>query len=176
MIPTREFGATFEDGVSVVFRRRDGTRIASIANPPDVFRRTGFPTLYADGLIFVQTLAGCCGAGISVFDSKSLNPYQFISRPGTNAVERRNQWLVAGSEGGWVDVFDLSANPSPLVANVNLRQLTVHNGSEDSEIRALWLDGNDNYVFAASSWGNDQSRGPLLPSFFVLRMKVSNDF
>jgi hypothetical protein len=45
-----------------------------------------------------------------------------------------------------------------------------HTGIEDIEIRALWKDNVDDLVFAGSSWGNDQSRGPTLPSFFVLEL------
>jgi hypothetical protein len=54
------------------------------------------------------------------------------------------------------------------LASLNLRQVTGHTGIEDIEIRALWADHLDTLIFAGSSWGNDQSRGPLLPSFFVL--------
>jgi len=44
----------------------------------------------------------------------------------------------------------------------------LEHGIEDIEIRALWTDNVDNLVFAGSTWGNDQSRSPSLPAFFVL--------
>ena len=71
-------------------------------------------------------------------------------------------------ETGTVGFFD---NQNHLVQRLDLRALTGHTGSEDIEIRSLWADGFDDLVFAASSWGNDASRGPTLPAFFVLRLK-----
>jgi hypothetical protein len=87
-----------------------------------------------------------------------------------NTVVRRGRWLIAGNESGHVDVFDLGQNPSPLVSSADLPQLTGHTNSEDVEIRALWTDHHDNLIFAGSSWGNDRTRGPSLPSFFVLEL------
>jgi hypothetical protein len=37
-------------------------------------------------------------------------------------------------------------------------------------VRALWFDEVDGLLFAGSSWGNEQSRSPTLPAFFVLQL------
>jgi hypothetical protein len=103
-------------------------------------------------------------------DPQTLEQQQFISWGAANCVERSGKTLVVGTESGRVDLFDLGQNPSPHLDGVNLRTLTGHTGAEDIEIRALWMDNRDNLIFAASSWGNDQSRGPTLPSFFVLEL------
>lgn len=162
LTPIRTYGETFEPDKTVVFDRLTGERITAIGN------RGNFPNLYVDASVLVQTIAGCCGPGIFIYDPDSLLLDQFIRRSFTNTVFRREELLIAGNEVGNVDLFDLGENPSPLLATLSLRQLTGHTGVEDIEIRGLWADGFDHLIFAASSWGNDVSRGPLLPSFFVL--------
>jgi hypothetical protein len=145
------YGQTFEPNTTVVFDRASGDRLAGIP---------GGLNLYADGQILVQTIPGCCGPGISLYDPETLALEQFIARPFTNTVVRRGRWLIAGNEGGQVDVFDLQQNPSPFVSSADLRQLTGHTGSEDIEIRALWADEHDNLLFAAR--GATSSRRGLL--------------
>jgi hypothetical protein len=71
-------------------------------------------------------------------------------------------------ETGSVDYFD---QDNHLIKQVDLRLLTGHTGGDDIEIRSIWADGLDDLVFAASSWGNDDTRAPTLPSFFVLRLR-----
>jgi hypothetical protein len=164
------YGETFEQNTTVVFDRMSGNRVLGITNPSDLFGRLAAVTLYVDQKTLIQTIAGCCGPGIFIYDLQTFNLDQFIPRPFTNTVVRSDRWLIAGNEGGQVDVFDLRQNPSPLLSSIDLRQLTGHTGSEDIEIRALWKDNLDNLIFAGSSWGNDQSRGPSLPSFFVLEL------
>jgi hypothetical protein len=156
----RTYGDTFEPNETVVFDRQTGARVGTISS--------GYGNLYGAGSSVMWTSPGCCGPGIIIHDAFSLAWDQFIPRSWTNTVVQRGGLLIAGNESGNVDLFDFSSNPSPLVATADLRQLTGHTGSEDIEIRALWADDVDNLIFAGSSWGNDQSRGPLLPSFFVL--------
>jgi hypothetical protein len=164
------YGETFEQSTTVVFDRKSGNRVSGITNPSDLFGRPGAVSVYVDQKTLIQTIAGCCGPGILIYDPQTFNLEQTIPRLFTNTVVRSDRWLIAGNEGGQVDVFDIQQNPSPIVSSVDLRQLTGHTGSEDIEIRALWKDNLDNLIFAGSSWGNDQSRGPSLPSFFVLEV------
>ena len=160
LTPVRTYGDAFEANTTVVFDRQTGARVAAIS--------ASYGNLYEGGTFLFGTDPGCCGAGIFVHDASSLALDQFIARSWTNTVVRRDGLLIAGNEAGRVDAFDIVSNPSPLLATLDLRQLTGHTGNEDIEIRALWADDFDNLIFAGSSWGNDQSRGPLLPSFFVL--------
>jgi hypothetical protein len=170
LTPGLVYGQTFEQNTTVIFDRRNGERIVGIANPHDTRGLPSAVRLYVDEKILVQTIAGCCGSGIFIYDLKTFMFDQRIVRLFTNTVARSGPWLIAGNENGRVDLFDLRQNPSPLISSVDLRQLTGHTGREDIEIRALWIDKLDNLIFAGSSWGNDQSRGPTLPSFFVLEL------
>jgi hypothetical protein len=160
LTPVQTYGDTFEPNETVVFDRQTGARVGTISS--------GYGSLYGGGMSVIWTKPGCCGPGIFVYDAYNLALDQFIERSWTNTVVQRGGFLIAGNESGNVDLFDFASNPSPLLATSDLRQLTGHTGSEDIEIRALWADNVDNLIFAGSSWGNDQSRGPLLPSFFVL--------
>ena len=170
LTPELTFGETFEPNTTIVFDRRTGDRVGGITNPPLLGGGLGVVSLYADKTILALTTPGCCGLGIFIYDPDTLTLDQAIGRHFTNTVVRSDSWLIAGNEGGQVDVFDLGQNPSPLISTVDLRLLTGHTGIEDIEIRALWKDKVDDLVFAGSSWGNDQSRGPTLPSFFVLEL------
>jgi hypothetical protein len=165
LTPVRTYSEPVYGDTTVVFDRLTGARVTDIS--------PGYWSLYASETFVMGTDPGCCGPGIFVHDANSLAQDQFIARSSTNTVVQRDGFLIAGSEAGNVDVFDIAANPSPLLATLNLRQLTGHTGSEDIEIRALWADNVDNLIFAGSSWGNDQSRGPLLPSLFVLESMSS---
>lgn len=169
------YGQTFEPYTAMVFARRNGRRVSSVPFPPNVWGQPAQAGLYVDSEILAQTVAGCCGSGIFLYDPTTLQLDQVIPRFFTNTVVRRNRWLIAGNEGGQVEVFDLHRHPSPLIASADLRRLTGHTGSEDIEIRALWTDRKDNLIFAASSWGNRQSQAPSLPAFFVLELVTDND-
>lgn len=121
-----------------------------------------------------RTTPGCCGAGIDVYDARSLSWLQFINRPANTAAATRRRGvslMVSGSESGSVDLFGLTSRGFELTHSVDLRSTTGFTGSEDIEIRSLWVDGLDNLVFAGSSWGNDASRSPDLPSFFILELR-----
>jgi WD40 repeat protein len=168
---TRTYGETFELNSTVVYDRLSGNRVISIPNPLSLLGGHAQVSLYADQKILVQTIPGCCGSGIYIYDTSTMALDPLVPQAYTNTVARRGGLLIAGMETGQVKVFDLSDRPLSLVSSIDLRQLTGHTGSEDIEIRAMWVDQFDKLIFAASSWGNDQSRGPLLPSFFVLEMK-----
>ncbi len=167
---TVSYGQVFQQNTTAAFDLTTGLQVGAAPNPVDLYGRLSQVSIYADSNILVQTTPGCCGQGIVIRDPASLALQQFISRWSTNTVQRRGQWLVAGNEGGAVDVYDLTQNPSPQVSSANLRQLTGHTGAEDIEIRALWTDAVDGLIFAASSWGNQQSQDLFLPSFFVLEL------
>lgn len=127
-------------------------------------------TLFTNGKLLVQMKPGCCGTGAEVFDASTLaRAPEPIRVSAANAVAQYNNWFVVGSEGG--NVFVLSSNTSPYFFQygfIFLQQLTGHSNPEDIEIRSLWKDDHDNLIFAGSSWGNDRTRGPELPTFFVL--------
>ncbi len=167
----QQYGQTLESALTVVFDRASGARIGAIPNPDDLLGRVSQVALYADIQMLFQTTPGCCGRGIWIYDD-ALNLVQFIDRPSTNtvALSADKRWLIAGNENGTVDVFDLSQNASVLAASVNLREVTGHTEPEAIEIRSLWVD-DSGWILAASSWGNDLSRSPALPSFFALRLQ-----
>jgi hypothetical protein len=156
-------------GVTSAFDRVTGTFVGNVPNPLD---RNGQPlgvALRADESFFYQTMPGCCGVDVVVYDSATLVPAGRIARANVNDVMRSGRWLFGGSEAGEVLAWDFqSPSLAALVSSIDLRVVTRHFGSEDIEIRAIWADEHDGLVFAASSWGNDLSRGPSLPSFFVL--------
>jgi len=111
--------------------------------------------------------------GTYIHDARSLKLVQYLSGY-TNTVagiKRKGvPLLVAGNETGSVDLYGQDKSGYQLINSVNLRTLTGFTGVEDIDIRALWVDGIDNLVFAGSSWGNDTSRSPALPSLFVLEI------
>ena len=160
LTPVRTYGLAVAPGTTVVYDRQTGNGVGTI--------NSGGWNLYADNTSVIGTVPGCCGSGIGVYDPNSLALSQYIWRTWTNTVATRSNLMIAGSEAGYVDIFDLAANPSPMLATLDLRQITGHTLPDDIEIRALWADGLDNLIFAGSSWGNDQTRTPSLPSFFVL--------
>ena len=165
--PGSTFGAAFEPQATVVFDWRAGRRVTALRNP-----QPGAVALFTDGSLLALTTPGCCGDGITLYDAQTLAYRRFLPRPSTNTVARRGRYLIAGNEWGYVDVFDLGQRGAPLVASLDLRQETGHLGPEDIEIRALWADGLDGLIFAGSSWGNDEARGPELPSLFVLELSA----
>src|SRR5262249_23362682 len=119
------------------------------------------------------TSPGCCGKGIAVYDTGTMQKVQFINRAANTVAgteERGLSLLVAGSETGVVDLYRRDRSGYRLVSTADLAALTGFDQPEDIELRALWVDSLDNLVFAASSWGNDRSRGPSLPSLFSLEI------
>lgn len=160
---TQTYAETYEQNKIVAFDLASGQRIGAMDSPPG--------GLFIHGTKLTVSHGGCCGPIPILFNTVTLareNPdfYWFA-----NAVTQIEQpWLIAGNEAGLVQIFDLSRQYAPLVSEIRLREATGHTGIEDIEIRAIWMDGYDNLIFGGSSWGNDQSRGPSLPSFFVLEL------
>jgi Big-like domain-containing protein len=165
---TRTYGETFVEGRTAVYDRLTGAMGATIPFPPQQLAPPGQPNLYLNGNRLMETVPGCCGWGITIIKSPEFVESEFISEAGTNAVVAVPNGFWSGIETGEIGFYD---SQDHLVQKLNLPTLTGHTGSEDIEIRALWADGFDDLVFAASSWGNDASRGPTLPAFFVLRLK-----
>jgi hypothetical protein len=169
-VPTMQsYGQNFAPGSLLEFDRRTNRFLGAITSPA----RPGAVINTWQNHVFI-TNPGCCGAGIAVYDGDIRTGIQFIPRS-TNTVagiDRKGiPLLVGGSESGSVDLYKNEAGLYNLIGSVNLRLQTGLMRPEDIEIRALWVDGLDNLVFAASSWGNDDTRGPDLPSFFILEIR-----
>jgi hypothetical protein len=169
-LPTMQsYGQQFTPGSLLEFDRRTNQFIGAISNPA----RPGAIINAWQNYVFA-TNPGCCGAGIAVYNGDIRTPIQFIPRS-TNTVAGTNRkgipLLVGGSESGSVDLYKNDAGIYSLISSVDLPLQTGFMGPEDIEIRALWVDGLDNLIFAASSWGNDRTRGPNLPSFFIIEIR-----
>lgn len=169
----RVYGQQFESNTTVVFGRRSGVRLAALPDPPNENGTPNIlPNLYVDPRILGLVSAGGGSGGARLYDPLTLRFIRAITRS-TNALERRARWLIAGSEGGLVDLYDLgspAASPQPPSQTVDLPQLTGQTSREAIEIRALWMDRRDNLIFAGSSGGNSLNAGPMLPTFFVLQL------
>jgi hypothetical protein len=165
---TRTYGETFVRDNTVVFDRLTGAMVATIPYPLIQLGTVGQPSLFPIGNSLMETVPGCCGLGVAIVKIPEFVESGFISEPNTNTVVEVQNGLWSGMETGEIGFFD---SQNHLVQKLNLRTMTAHTGVEDIEIRSLWADGFDDLVFAASTWGNDASRGPTLPAFFVLRLK-----
>ena len=166
----RSYGESpFVTGATIVFDRQTQRILGTIANPGQ-----NFFNIHAGEEFLFLTSPGCCSAGIYVYDAVNLRAIQVLSRP-TNtvaSVKRRGIPLAVGaSEGGAVDLYAFDKAGYQFIDSVDLPAATGFTRPEDIEIRALWIDGIDNLVFAASSWGNDRSRAAILPSLFVLEIR-----
>jgi hypothetical protein len=164
---TRTYGDTFIANKTIVYDRLTGAQAAAIPNPADLYGSISRPRLYSDGLSLFQTIAGCCGAGITIVKGPEFTESEFIGARFTNVVTKAGNGLLGGSEAGWVDYFE--QNQLVITQQLDLRILTGHTGGDDIEIRSMWADGLDDLVFAGSSWGNAQNLS--LPAFFVLSLK-----
>jgi hypothetical protein len=156
------FGQVQEPFQTVVYDRPTGSRIAALP--------TFGLSLFSDGKIFAQSTPGCCGLGVALYDAVTLRQLSFIPEPYANtaATMKNGQLLVIGTEGGLVVLYDISNPSNPVRAkSIDLRAITSHTGAEDIEIRAL-ATTPDGFIFAASSWGNDRTKSPTLPTLFVL--------
>jgi hypothetical protein len=168
--PTLTYGEAFVPQQTVVYDRLTAQPVFSIPDPLDIFGRLASPLLFVDQQYLFRTLPGCCGKLVEMFDAHTFKRIQDIDRQAANTVVRRGRWLIIGDEFGTVSLWDVGVNPAVHIKTIDLRHDTGHTGSEDIEIRALWSDPHDNLVFAASSGGNASSKGPTLPTFFVLEL------
>lgn len=174
----RTYGQNFLPNATTVYSRSTGAVVGSIPNPI----QNQQVALYSDETRIFQTVPGPFGTGIWIHQKSNLNqaPRQ-ISFIGANTVSKvpykGKDLLVAGSEGGRVHLYNLAlSGNNPLVGSqgsscVDLPDETGLHGEEDIEVRSLWCDGIDSFVFAGSSWGNGTSQNPELPSLFVLEVK-----
>jgi hypothetical protein len=165
----RTYGENFAPGSLLQFNRQTQQFVGAIPHPG----QPGVVVNNWQNYVFV-TNPGCCGSGIGVYDGSTESAVQFITRT-TNTVAGTTRkgmtLLVGGSEAGSVDLYMRSQDTYTLVSSANLPLQTGFMHPEDIEIRALWVDGLDNLIFAASSWGNDRTRGPNLPSFFIMEIR-----
>ena len=129
--------------------------------------------------LLIQTTPGPWGPGVFVHQTTSLKIDQFIDWRGTNCavIHRKpgSTLLIAGNEDGQIGLYDINSKPALILDRINLRVKTNNPNPEDIEVRALWADDHDDFVFAASTWGNDQTRRPELPSFFVLNLVTQSE-
>jgi hypothetical protein len=167
LAPVMSFAAPFTPGITEVYDRTSGEYVAGVPDPLEFCCRNNPPDVYVDDKVLALTAQG---RGISVYDPRTLKRTYFAPTDWPNTVTRRGQWLIEGNESGAVHLYDLRTEPR-IAQTVDLPLLTGHTRIEDIEIRALWTDHFDNLVFAGSSWGNDLTRGPDLPSFFVLKLR-----
>jgi hypothetical protein len=166
----RSYGESpFVSGATIVFDRQTQRILGTMPNPAQ-----NFFNIHAGEEFLFLTSPGCCSTGIYVYDAVNLSAIQVLSRP-TNtvaSVKRRGIPLAVGaSEGGAVDLYAFDKAGYQFIDSVDLPAATGFTGPEDIEIRALWIDGIDNLVFAASSWGNDRSRAAIRPSLLVLEIR-----
>jgi len=166
----RSYGETpFVAGATLVFDRQTQRLLGTLPSPG----RSFFNIHAGEDFLFL-TSPGCCSAGVYVYDARDLRAIQVLSRPTNTVASVRRRGIplaVGGSEGGSVDLYAFDKAGYQFIDSIDLPAATGFTGSEDIEIRALWIDGIDNMVFAASSWGNDRSRGAMLPSLFVLEIR-----
>lgn len=166
----KAYGAQSSPGATLIFDRENLQFSGAIPNPP-----ASQVNINAWQKFIFLTIPGCCGSGITVYDANTMKDIQYINRPSMNTVagvsRRGDSLLVGGSESGAVDLYAFNRTAYHLISTADLPALTGFDQPEDIEIRALWVDGLDNLVIAASSWGNGQSRGPSLPSMFFLEIR-----
>ena len=168
---TKTYGQNFEADVTVIYNRANSNKVRAVSNPTTTNGSAGQPALFTLNSNLIQTNPGCCGTGVLLTNTQTYSQTALVNHPYANAVTAKKQSLLIGDEAGKVGLYRYSASSTQKLTELNLRELTGNNGSEDIEIRSIWIDGYDNLVFAASSWGNDESRSPELPSVFILEIK-----
>jgi hypothetical protein len=170
MTPVGSLGASFEPGMIQVLDVRSGSLIATFAKPKDLQGNTnGGVNIYLNGNMIVETTPGPYGSGAYMYDTtgKFLGSFSPTNHPYVNTVVSIGQGLLAaGTEDGWVYVYDVSAPDSPVcLASISLRQVTGFTGLDQIEIRSLWWDAKSSTIIAGSSWNGDAS----VPSLFILK-------
>jgi len=160
----KTFGTEFEPNITVVYDRLTGSRVRTIENPKNIFGEFAHPSLYTKNGWLYSAATGCCGEGVTMTNARGKQRFLATSYANTTHVVERNTFI--GTEAGSIAHYFKNNFSS----SFDLRETTGHTGGEDIEIRALWADRIDNLIFAASSWGNDETRSASLPSFFVLTL------
>lgn len=113
---TRTYGTVFEQNTTLVYSRETGLRRAGITNPPTVFGTVGFPGLYAADGFVMQTIAGCCGLDVWIYNTANFTQARHVNRYWVNTVSKKGPFLVAGTEAGTVHVYDIDADPPRLLS------------------------------------------------------------
>lgn len=165
---TQTYGSVFEPNITVAYHRKTASRRVGLPNDPN-----DYPMIYAaDGYVMLA-FGGCCGTDVWIYRTSDFTLVRRMFRSWINGLVKKGPFLIAGDESGTVSILDFQPNPERLLSRVRLPEATGLYGPEEIEIRSVWSDGYDSLIFAGSSWGNDQSRGTNLPSFFVLDMDSS---
>jgi hypothetical protein len=172
LIPKKIWGDQFELASTVAFDRSTGERIGAIPNPKDILGRDGQVELNLGNGILIQMTPGCCGTGVFLYDAETLEILSAIHLLFADSARIAGNRLVVGTEAGTITVFDITDVHNPVqIASADLRALTGHLNLDDIELRSLWVEERTGLIFAATSWGNQFTRSPTLPTFFVLQMK-----
>ena len=158
----RTYGQEYTEASTVVFNKKTGAALRTLPN--NSLNQVALTVI--DNTLY-RTEPGCCAVSYTQTQLKSWASTT-ISSYYTNVIAQKSDTLITGTESGRVIAYKGSSIP---VSNISLREMTGHTGSEDIEIRALYADSIDGYIFAASSWGNDTSRTPELPSLFILELQ-----
>lgn len=156
------YGLTYQPGTGM-YDRSSGALLGSIANPPDVNGNVGQVNLNVDSGILIQTTPGCCGTGVFLYDSQSLQFLSHMTMIGADSTLIMNGGiLVVGSEAGIVNAYDINDPTSPQqLTGVDMHTLT---GQATATFEVRGADSLNSYIFAVST----DSSGL---NFFVLQLK-----
>lgn len=164
-------GESLGVGVTTVLSRLTGEVRGVITNRTNNQGATSNALYVKDGIL-AQITPGCCGTGVSLYDTSTLTKLCDISESFADSVAITGNMLIIGTESGIINVFDISDPTSPkIVTGVDLHQLTGRYGLGDVEVRALWVDDKSGLLFAATSWGDPNTGDTTLPNFFVFQLK-----
>jgi hypothetical protein len=157
---TREYGAAFEAGTTVIYDRRTGARYRGFSTPYTYTH----PDLYSDGRQFFIT----GWAGVYTYSMHDFALQTQTTGGSPNTMIKKGPFMITGTESGNVYIYDSTSLPHRELRRVDLKLITGFTATEAIEIRSVWTDEHDSLVFCGSSWGNDKIRGTNLPAFFVL--------
>ena len=167
VLSMRSYGENFVPHRTLVFDRQTLRPIGELPQ-----QGSGHVSLRVLQNFIFMTTPGCCGTGIDIYNAATLQHSQFIARSANTVAAAKASganYLIAGSEAGAIDLYEQKNGAYGFISTLNLRDLTAFKGTEDIEVRSLWVDQFDNLIFAGSSWGND-SRPANLPSLFILEL------
>jgi hypothetical protein len=160
--PGTSYLPAFDVSRIAVFDRASGTLLATMPAMLDDRGDQGAVSMEAGDGWLAEFVAGCCGDRVEVYDPITLVRTATVYFS-TDSVAWSGPYLVLGSEGSVVSMWDLRG-PYPLAVGwADLRQLTGHTRIDDFEVRAIYSDDRDRLIFGATSWNYSD-----LPSFIVL--------
>jgi hypothetical protein len=151
------------------FNRLTGESEMEMPNPIDILGRPSQVDMFSTNKHLMVTIPGCCGYGVFIHDASTLELLEQIWIPYANTVVQKEEWLVLGTEAGYVDLllFGNGEGPSVQLDQLDLPALTGFYEPEDIEVRSLFSVGL--HVFAGNSWGD-----PSAPSLFDLKIVTAN--